>query len=238
MARRYDSRTTIFSPEGRLYQVEYALESVNHAGTCLGIRTKSGVLLASEKKILSKLLEQGNTPEKLLKVDKHIVIAIAGLNADAMILVNLARLTARRYSAKFGQPIPVENLVQELSDHKQGYTQFGGLRPYGVAFLFAGWDRKGGFQLFHSEPSGNFSAWKATAIGASSQAAQAMLKSDYHEELDLKAAKNLATRVLEKTMDCVKMTEERLEMVYLTHSDEPGDVVFRYLSLNAGEDEA
>lgn len=65
-----------------------------------------------------------------------------------------------------------------------------------------------------------------------------MLKSDYHEELDLKAAKNLATRVLEKTMDCVKMTEERLEMVYLTHSDEPGDVVFRYLSLNAGEDEA
>lgn len=163
MARRYDSRTTTFSPEGRLFQVEYALESVNHAGTCIGLLTDSGVLLASEKRIMSKLLERSSTPEKLWTIDKHIVAAVAGLNSDAMILINLARLIAGQYKSKYGESIPVENLVQELSDHKQGYTQFGGLRPYGVAFLFAGWDKFNKFQLYQSEPSGNYSAWKVSS---------------------------------------------------------------------------
>ncbi|CEG00903.1 Proteasome A-type subunit [Ostreococcus tauri] len=222
MARRYDSRTTTFSPEGRLFQVEYALESVNHAGTCVGLRTNTGVLLASEKKTMSKLLEQSSTPEKLWKIDKHIVIAVAGLNADAMILVNFARLVAGQYKARYGLPIPVENLVQELGDHMQGYTQFGGLRPYGVAFLFAGW--QGGFQLYQSEPSGNFSAWKAAAIGASHQAARSILKTEYSEGLDISEAKGIVSKVLQKTMDCMSLTEDKVEMVYLSYNELNGEV--------------
>lgn len=231
MARRYDSRTTTFSPEGRLFQVEYALESVNHAGTCIGLHTENGILLASEKKIMSKLLEQSSTPEKLWKIDQHIVAAIAGLNADAMILINFARVIAGRYRARYGKLIPVENLVQELSDHKQGYTQFGGLRPYGVAFLFAGCDERNGFQLYHSEPSGNYSAWKAAAIGASHQAARSMLKTDFTEGLSIDEAKSVACKVLQKTMDCVNLTSDKVEMFYLTRNKDTGEVFTQTLSL-------
>jgi len=91
MARRYDSRTTTFSPEGRLYQVEYALEAINRAGTAVGIRTKNGIILAAEKKILSKLLESSCTSEKLHRIDEHIMVAVAGINADANIILNYAR---------------------------------------------------------------------------------------------------------------------------------------------------
>jgi 20S proteasome subunit alpha 3 len=129
-------------------------------------------------------------------------------------------LIAKRYESTYGEPIPVENLVQELSNHKQGYTQFGGLRPYGVAFLFAGWDQKRGFQLFHSEPSGNYGVWKAASIGAGNQAAQAMLRSEYRDGLCLEEAKAIARRVLEKTMDSVALTDECVELLYLTRESE------------------
>ena len=159
MARRYDSRTTTFSPEGRLYQVEYAVEAINHAGAAIGIKTEKGVILATEKRVLSKLLESTVT-EKLHRIDAHIVAASAGVNADAEILINSARLISQRYKYKYGQPAPVELLVQQIADQKQGYTQFGGLRPYGVSFIFAGWDHNLGFQLYQSDPSGNYVGWK------------------------------------------------------------------------------
>jgi len=139
MARRYDSHTTTFSPEGRLYQVEYAIEAISHAGAAVGIRTTKGVILAAEKKILSKLLETGTASEKMCKLDDHVAVAVAGINSDANLLINAARLFAQRYAASYSEPVPVEQLVHHLCDQKQGYTQFGGLRPFGVSFLYAGW---------------------------------------------------------------------------------------------------
>ena len=102
--------------------------------------------------------------------------------ADANILINSARLAAQRHAFTFGEPIPVEQLVRALCDAKQRYTQFGGLRPYGVSLLYAGWDRERGFQLYQSDPSGNYSGWKATAVGAGAAAAQAILRADYHKK--------------------------------------------------------
>ena len=99
--------------------------------------------------------------------------------ADANILINSARLAAQRHAFAFGEPVPVEQLVRALCDAKQGYTQFGGLRPYGVSLLYGGWDRERGFQLYQSDPSGNYSGWKATAVGAGAAAAQAILRADY-----------------------------------------------------------
>lgn len=109
--------------------------------------------------------------------------------------------------------MPVEQLVQSLCDTKQSYTQFGGLRPFGVSFLFAGWDRHHGFQLYQSDPSGNYGGWKAIAIGANNQAAQSLLKQDYTEGMSLEAATVLSLKVLSKTLDSTTLSSEKLELV-------------------------
>merc|ERR1712216_480563 len=221
MARRYDSRTTIFSPEGRLYQVEYAMEAISHAGAAIGILGTDGGVLAAEKKVTSKLLEQdsGQTSEKMYLVDEHIACAVAGLRADANILINNARLSAQRHLFKYDEPMPVEQLIQSICDLKQGYTQFGGMRPFGVSFLFAGYDKHFGFQMYQSDPSGNYGGWKAYAIGQNSTSAQSILKQEYSDDIDLHAALLLAIKFLSNTMDSTSLTADKLEFATL---DEKG----------------
>ncbi|KAI3788529.1 hypothetical protein L2E82_01298 [Cichorium intybus] len=220
MSRRYDSRTTIFSPEGRLYQVEYAMEAIGNAGSAIGILSKDGVVLVGEKKVTSKLLQTSTSTEKMYKIDDHVACAVAGIMSDANILINTARVQAQRYTFSYQEPMPVEQLVQSLCDTKQGYTQFGGLRPFGVSFLFAGWDKNYGFQLYMSDPSGNYGGWKAAAVGANNQAAQSMLKQDYKEDMSREEAVQLALKVLSKTMDSTSLTSEKLELaeVFLSSS--------------------
>ncbi|KJE92999.1 proteasome alpha 4 subunit [Capsaspora owczarzaki ATCC 30864] len=226
-AHRYDSRTTIFSPEGRLYQVEYAMEAISHAGTCLGILTSEGIIIAAERRVTSKLLEQNSLSEKIYKLNDHMATSVAGITADANILINWMRLEAQRYMLSFHEPIPCEQLVQRLCDMKQSYTQYGGLRPFGVSFLYAGWDQHFGFQLYQSDPSGNYGGWKATCIGAGSQSVQSLLKQDYKEELTLQQAKLLAIKVLSKTLDSTTLTSEKLEFATITR--EAGSTYFRML---------
>ncbi|KAL9551918.1 protein with putative role during mitosis [Mucor bainieri] len=220
MARRYDSRTTIFSPEGRLYQVEYAMEAISHAGIALGILAKDGVVIAAEKKVTSKLLEKSSSSEKIYKVNDNIICGVAGMEADANILINWTRASAQRYLFAYNEEIPVEQLVQNLCDLKQGYTQYGGLRPFGVSFIFAGYDEHHGFQLYHSDPSGNYGGWKATCIGANNASAQSILKQDHKEEMTLEEAKALAIKVLSKTMDSTTLTSEKLEFATIRLVDE------------------
>ncbi|KAJ1527334.1 protein with putative role during mitosis, partial [Nowakowskiella sp. JEL0078] len=227
MARRYDSRTTIFSPEGRLYQVEYAMEAISHAGTALGILATDGIVLAAEKKVTSKLLEQSTSSEKLYVISDHIAVAVAGLTADANSLINHVRQQAQRYLITYKEEIPVEQLVQGLCDMKQGYTQYGGLRPFGVSFLYAGHDDHHGFQLYQSDPSGNYSGWKATCIGANSSNAQSILKQEYKEEgVDLETAKKMAVRVLSKTMDATTLGSDKMEFATLSKNAK-GKIVFK-----------
>ncbi|AET37476.1 proteasome core particle subunit alpha 3 Ecym_1230 [Eremothecium cymbalariae DBVPG len=210
-SRRYDSRTTIFSPEGRLYQVEYALESISHAGTAIGIMAKDGIVLAAERKVTSKLLEQDTSSEKLYRLNDNITVAVAGLTADAEILINTARLHAQNYLKMYNEEIPVEILVRRLSDIKQGYTQHGGLRPFGVSFIYAGYDDRYGYQLYTSNPSGNYSGWKAISVGANTQAAQTLLQMDYKDEITFENAIELALKTLSKTTDNSSLTDDRLE---------------------------
>uniref|UniRef100_A0A7S4AFA8 Proteasome subunit alpha type n=1 Tax=Pseudo-nitzschia australis TaxID=44445 RepID=A0A7S4AFA8_9STRA len=216
MARRYDSSTTTFSPEGRLHQVEYAIEAINNAGTCVGILAKDGIVMASERRITSGLLAPVKTSEKTYQLCSHVSCNVAGLTADANILIDQARLRAGRYAYQYQEHIPVEQLVEHVCNYKQFYTQRGGLRPFGVAFLFAGYDEHYGFQLYQSDPSGNYSGWKATVIGANNQAGKSLLKAEYktggegsaeegkeEEESipDVQEALKLAVKVLNKTMD-------------------------------------
>jgi 20S proteasome subunit alpha 3 len=238
MARRYDSRTTIFSPEGRLYQVEYAMAAISQAGAAVGILSKDGVVLAAEKRITSKLLDIRKSTEKMYKVDEHVACAVAGITADANILINYARLAAQRYYYAYQEPMPLEQLLQQICDLKQSYTQFGGLRPFGVSFLFAGWDEHFGFQLYQSDPSGNYGGWKAKAIGANHQSAQSILKTDYKsvEETDMESALMLAVKVLSKTMDTTAPTPEKMEFATVTRNEKTGQIIYHVLTKTELED--
>jgi len=254
MARRYDSSTTTFSPEGRLHQVEYAIEAINNAGTCVGILAKDGVVMVSEKKVTSGLLAPSKSSEKTYKLCQHAACNVAGLTADANILIDQARLRAGRYAYQYCDPIPVEQLVEHVCNYKQAYTQYGGLRPFGVAFLFAGYDSHYGFQLYQSDPSGNYSGWKATVIGANNQAGKSLLKNEYgakkedegedekmkgeeeeeKEEAevsmpDVKEALRLAVKVLNKTMDATASSPDKMELFCMT-LDEEGECSHKILS--------
>lgn len=259
MARRYDSSTTTFSPEGRLHQVEYAIEAINNAGTCVGILAKDGIVMASEKVLSSGLLAPSKSSEKTYKLSNHAACNVAGLTADANILIDQARLRAGRYQYQYCEPIPIEQLVEHVCNYKQAYTQYGGLRPFGVAFLFAGYDEHHGFQLYQSDPSGNYSGWKATVIGANNQAGKSLLKNEYggksgeNEEEDkemqtetetesktdadaevvampdVSEALRLAVKVLNKTMDVTATGPEKMEL-FVMSLDAEKQVVHKILS--------
>lgn len=219
MARRYDSKTTTFSPEGRLFQVEYAMEAIGQAGTCLGIVASDGIVLAAERRITNKLLDDVFISDKIYKIDEDLACSVAGITADANVLTAQLRQIAQRHRLNFGEPMPLEQLVMTLCDHKQAYTQYGGKRPFGVSILYIGWDRRHGYQLYQSDPSGNYSGWKATCIGNSSGAAVSMLKQEYNAELDINAAMLVAIKTLHKTLDITKLTHEKIELATLTRKD-------------------
>merc|ERR1712062_271167 len=220
MARRYDSRTTIFSPEGRLYQVEYAMEAIGHAGVSLGILANDGILLAAERKSSNKLLDEVSYSEKIYRIYDDMACSVAGITADANVLTNELRLIAQRHYLQYQEAIPCEQVFSSLCDLKQAYTQFGGKRPFGVSILYMGWDKHYGFQLYQSDPSGNYGGWKSTCIGNNWNAAVSMLKQEYKEnETSLSEALDLAIKVLSKTLDMTKVTADKVEIATLTRKD-------------------
>lgn len=204
------------------------MEAISHAGACVGILATDGVVLAAEKKTTSKLLEPGLSSEKMFRIDDNIASSVAGITADANILINYARQAAQQYYFSYQDHMPLEQLVAQICDLKQGYTQYGGLRPFGVSFLYAGWDKQFGFQLYHSDPSGNFGGWKATAIGANNQAAQSILRADYKAEFTVQDALKLAIKVMSKTMETTALNSEKLEFAYL-HRTSKGRVEFHIM---------
>jgi len=229
MARRYDTRTTIFSPEGRLYQVEYAMEAIGHAGTGLGILANDGIVLAAERRNTNKLLDEVFHSEKIYNLNENMSCSVAGLTSDANVLTNELRVIGQRYKYQYGEEIPCEHLVSYLCDIKQAYTQYGGKRPFGVSILYMGWDRHFGYQLYQSDPSGNYAGWKATCIGNNAATAVSQLKQEYKEgETSLKDALDLAIKVLSKTLDMTKMSADKIEIATLQRVE--GKTVIKLLT--------
>jgi 20S proteasome subunit alpha 3 len=142
----------------------------------------------------------------------NILAGLAGITSDANSLVNFARNSAQRHLYSYDEDIPVEMLVQRLCDMKQGYTQYGGLRPFGVSLIYVGWDPLHGFQLYQSDPSGNYSGWKATCIGANHSSATSLLKQDYKDDLTLAEAQALCLKTMSKTMDSTKLSSEKRKL--------------------------
>jgi proteasome alpha subunit len=190
----YDRAITVFSPDGRLFQVEYAREAVKRGTTAAGVKAKDGVVLLVDKRITSRLIE-AESIEKIFQIDDHIGVATSGLVADARALVDRARVEAQINMVSYDEPIGVEVIAKKICDHKQTYTQYGGVRPYGTALLIAGVDDSRP-RLFESDPSGALLEYKATAIGAGRNAFMEIFESDYKEDMDIDAAIMLGMKAL------------------------------------------
>jgi proteasome alpha subunit len=195
----YDRGITIFSPDGRLYQVEYAREAVKRGTASIGVRTSDGVVLAVDKRIRSPLMERSSV-EKIHKADDHIGIASAGHVADARQLIDYARRQAQINQLRYGEPIGVETLTKEVTDYIQQYTQVGGARPFGVALIIAG-IADGEPRLYETDPSGTPYEWKALAVGADRGDIRDYLEEQYDAELDLDGGVGLALRALASVND-------------------------------------
>ena len=195
----YDRGITIFSPDGRLYQVEYAREAVKRGTASIGVRTTDGVVLAVDKRVPSPLLEDSSV-EKIHKADDHVGIASAGHVADARQLIDFARRQAQVNQLRYGEPIGVETLTKEVTDHIQQYTQVGGARPFGVALIVGGIDN-GEPRLFETDPSGTPYEWKALAVGADRGELQNYLEENYDDEADLDGGIQLALDALASVND-------------------------------------
>ncbi|MFB6112669.1 MAG: archaeal proteasome endopeptidase complex subunit alpha [Halodesulfurarchaeum sp.] len=190
----YDRGITIFSPDGRLYQVEYAREAVKRGTSSIGIRTTDGVLLAVDRRSRSELMEPDSI-EKLHKVADHIGIASAGHVADARQLIDFARRRAQIEELRYEEPIDVEVLTKSVTDNIQQYTQMGGVRPFGAALLVAGVSN-GVPRLFETDPSGTPNEWKAVAIGSDRSDIQSFLEEEWRDDLDLEEGIDIALRAL------------------------------------------
>jgi len=212
----YDRGVNTFSPEGRLFQVEYAIEAVKLGSTSIGIRTTEGVLLAAEKRSNSKLMVN-DAIEKISKVDEHIAVTFAGLIADSRTLVERAQVEAQNFWFTYNRRIRVEDVTQSVANLA---LQFGDddvkasmSRPFGVAMLFAGVDSEGA-RLYHLDPSGTFIDCLAKAIGAASDGAEQNLKEQYHEAITLQEAVKVALSILKQVME-EKLNAENVEVVMI-----------------------
>lgn len=195
----YDRAITVFSPDGRLFQVEYAREAVKRGTTAIGILFKDGGLLATDKGTRSRLIKPESI-EKIFKIDDHIGAATSGLVADARRIIHHARVESQREKVAYDCPISVEELTKQVCDLKQMYTQYGGTRPFGTALLIMGVDENGP-QLLETDPSGAFSGAYAAAIGSGKKEVEKLFEKDYQEKMSMEEATKLTYNALKKVGD-------------------------------------
>ena len=195
----YDRAITVFSPDGRLFQVEYALETVNRGATILGVACSEGIVLGAEERKESALQDE-RFMWKLFEVDQHLGAAVVGLGSDARILIDQARVYAQSNKLMYDEAIDVEVVAKRVGDIKQLYTQHAGVRPFGVSIIFGGID-KTGRRLFATDPSGSIRGWKAVAFGVGRETVEGILKTDYNENMELEAATQLVVKALVKAQE-------------------------------------
>ena len=192
-SRGYDMTPTMYSPDGRIYQVEYAIETVKRGTLAIGIRSKKGVVIAVEEK--PRTLQASDVTQKIFQVDKHIGVAAAGYIPDARIQVDNARVFSQGNKITYDEPVEVETVAKHLADQCHQFTQYSGVRPYGVALIIAGVDIKGE-SIYVTDPSGTFVPYAAVAIGASSEEVSEFLEKSYDADLDLDDAGALAVAAI------------------------------------------
>jgi 20S proteasome subunit alpha 5 len=214
----YDRGVNTFSPEGRLFQVEYAIEAIKLGSTAIGIRTDDGCVLVSEKRITSPLL-LSTSVKKIHEIESHLAVAVSGLIADSMTMVDKGRVEATTHSFVYEEPMPVESLTKSLSNLA---LQFGDdssekkrmSRPFGVAVIVAGIEN-GEPRMFHLDPSGTYTDCSAKAIGSASEGAMQQLEEQYHSRMTIFDAAKLALSILKDVME-EKLSKSNVEVWQVT----------------------
>lgn len=213
----YDRGVNTFSPEGRLFQVEYAMGAIKLGSTAVGVATKEGVVLASERRVTSPLLESQSV-EKILEIDSHVGCAMSGLIADARTLIDHARVETQHHFFVYGEPMPLESCVGAIADLALDFSNVKDgnrgrktmSRPFGVALLVAGADKEGP-ALWCTDPSGTVTKYSAAAVGSAQEGAEAMLQESFSSSMTLQEAENLALVVLRQVME-EKLTSSNVEV--------------------------
>ncbi|MCJ2669983.1 MAG: archaeal proteasome endopeptidase complex subunit alpha [Thermoplasmata archaeon] len=205
----YDRAITVFSPDGRLFQVEYARVAVTRGTTTAGLKFKDGIVLMADKKIASKLMEASSV-EKIFQIDEHVGCATSGLVADARVLVDYARIVSQINKVTYDEKISIDLLVKKICDYKQNYTQYGGVRPFGTALLVAGVDSQGN-HLFETDPSGALVSYKAGSIGSGRNTVMELFEERFEVDMPMETAILLGLEGLSKSTEN-KLDEEAVEI--------------------------
>lgn len=212
----YDRAITMFSPDGRLLQVEYAKKTVRLGNSAIGMVCKDGILLVTDKRIVDKLVIP-EAVEKIWQLDDHIISTAAGILSDARVLVERAQIKAQQHKVTYDSPIDTLSVVKDMCSLKQICTQSGGLRPFGVSLLVAGIDEEGK-KLFETDPTGVYYQFKATAIGEGEVEIDEILHKEYKDHLTVEEGLALAVRALKKVLNN-KLTADRLDTAYILEGD-------------------
>ncbi|MBI2129075.1 archaeal proteasome endopeptidase complex subunit alpha [Candidatus Woesearchaeota archaeon] len=208
----YDRAITMFSPDGRLLQVEYAKKTVKQGSTAIGIVCSDGVVLVTDKRIVDKLVVPESV-EKIWQIDDHIGATASGILSDARVLIERAQLAAQRHRITYDSDIDVLSIVKDICNLKQITTQSGGFRPFGVSILIAGIDSDGP-KLFETDPTGIFFQYRAAVIGEGEIEVEAILNKDYKETITVEEALKLAISSLAKILD-KDFSVERIDAAYI-----------------------
>lgn len=208
----YDRAITMFSPDGRLLQVEYAKKTVKQGSTAIGMICSDGVLLVTDKRIVDELVV-AESVQKIFQVDEHIAATASGILSDARVLIERGQLKAQQYRVTFDSPIDTLSIVKDICDLKQICTQSGGLRPFGISLLIAGIDIDG-THLFETDPTGIFFEYKATVIGEGEQEGEEILHKEYKEDITIEHGMKLAMKLLQTVLK-ENFNIDRIDCVYI-----------------------
>jgi proteasome alpha subunit len=195
----YDRAITMFSPDGRLLQVEYAKKTVRQGSTAIGMVCKDGVVLVTDKRIVDKLVVPESV-EKIFQIDDHIGATASGILSDARVLIDRAQIKAQQNRVTYDAPADIITIVKDLCALKQICTQSGGLRPFGVSLLLAGVDSKGP-RLFETDPTGIYFEYKATVIGEGETEIEEVLSKEYNDNLNVQDGLKLCIKALSKIIE-------------------------------------